>query len=157
MITSPHFNRIKGKDTLSKNSLTQIHNFVETAKEFVRNGKTSHGRSFHCCFVLKHGKVQTIGFNSYKRRVGYLKHYGNIKHYTDGHYHMCLHAEVNAILKLGDIDFSKLTFLNVHLDKSNHCKASKPCLNCHRMMRMVGVKSCIYYDEDANRWLEIEL
>lgn len=157
--TSSHYLELKPSNVrISKTIEDRFHNYVNIAKEFLKDGVTSGGRTFHCTFAVSHGKVLTVGFNDYEREVDRHPMLGKIKFYTDDEsYHMALHSEINAILKLGKIDYSSVSFFNVRIDRNFHCKTSKPCSNCHRMLKIVGAKNIYYYDEKLNSFQVIKL
>lgn len=98
-----------------------------------------------------------VGFNSYKYQIDYHPILGQVKKYAEKTYKMCKHAEIDAILKLGDVDYSKIIFFNTHIDLNGHCRNSKPCLNCYRMMKIVGVRKVCYYDESVKKFLMLKL
>lgn len=146
-----------GHDALSKSLVSKLHAYVNVAKSKLRTGKRT-GKIFHCTFCIEHGKVKEIGYNQYKQEIDWHKRLGKVKFFTDGTYHMCKHAEVDAILKLGgdSYDYSKTMFFNVHIDKNFHCKNSKPCKNCLKLMSELGVKRVAYFDEEKNKFLVLK-
>lgn len=147
-----------GHDTLSKSLASRLHAYVNVAKGKLR-ARRSSGKIFHCTFCLEHGKVKAVGYNQYKQEIDWHRRLGKVKFFTDKNYHMCKHAEIDAILQLGgnSYDYSKMTFFNVHIDKNFHCKNSMPCKNCLRVMSLLGVKRVVYFDEAKNKFLAIDL
>ena len=70
---------------------------------------------------------------------------------------MGLHAEIDAILKLGKRDFSSISFFNIRIDRNFHCKTSTPCPNCKRMLEIVGAKNIYYFDDVDSKFKVIKL
>jgi deoxycytidylate deaminase len=60
------------------------------------------------------------------------------------HYRPCLHSEISALIKLGEQDCSRYTFVNVRIDNNNKISLAKPCQNCQRILDQVGYKRIIY-------------
>lgn len=150
---------IKEYDDISETIAQRFHNYINITKEFMKEGYTSHGRSFHATFAVSHGKVLSIGFNNYRRKVNYIKGLGNLKHFDDpiSEYNMSLHSEIHTLLKLGDIDYSSVQMFNVHISRNGKCSMSKPCPNCIETLRRVGVRKIFYYDDKKNGFKYIKL
>ena len=153
------YNYYTSSDNVSKNISRRFHNYINIAKEFLRNGYDCNGRAFHCCFAVDHGKVLTIGFNDYSKKIDYLPELGKVKFFDDpiSEYRMGLHAEIDAILKLGKRDFSSISFFNIRIDRNFHCKTSAPCPNCKRMLEIVGAKNIYYFDDVDSKFKVIKL
>ena len=75
--------------------------------------------------------------------VGYKKNPEN--------YSPCLHSEVSAIIRLGENDCSKYTFVNVRIDNNNKINIAKPCQNCMNVLAAVGFKKILYTTKDNFR------
>lgn len=150
-MVSDHYNNIKkyGSKIRSKAAKNRMHRFVNLAKALFNKSACSNGRTFHCCFAVKQGKVLAIGINDYRRKIeGYnRKLKTTIKYYGEDTYHLSLHAEISALLKLGLDDCSSIEFYNVRLNKGGHCCNSAPCDNCLRMLGIVSAKRLYYYDK----------
>jgi deoxycytidylate deaminase len=112
----------------------------------LRQDKES-GRSFHTTFIFDKNKLLTIGFNNYKKLHRHHK-FGAYKGTKDNpdKYIAGIHSEIDAIIKLGRTDCSKLTFLNIRIDNNNKPNISKPCENCFRVLQGLGFKQIYYID-----------
>ena len=151
-----YIDQVSGIDCLSKTCQTQLGCCVEAAKGFLKERKAP--KVFHCTFCIEHGKVKEVGFNCYKQKIDWHKRLGKVKFFDDKNYNMVKHAEIDAILRLGDdYDYSKTLFVNVHIDKNFACKNSKPCSNCLRVMSGLGVKRVAYFDETSSKFLVLKL
>lgn len=153
-MTSDHYNFVKsvGDKIQSQTAKNRMHRFVNLAKALFNKSACSNGRTFHCCFAVKKGKILAVGINDYKRKIeGYnRKLKTTVKYYGEDSYHLSLHAEISALLKLGLEDCSGIEFYNVRLNKGCHCCHSAPCDNCLRMLKIVNAKRLYYYDIDMN-------
>lgn len=154
-MTSDHYKIIckhKVIDVQSKTAKSRMHRFVNLSKALFNRSACSNGRTFHCCFAVKKGKVLAIGINDYKRKLdGYNRRFKTtVKFYGEDSYHLSLHAEISALLKLGLEDCTGIEFYNVRLNKGCHCCHSAPCDNCIRMLKIVNAKRLYYYDQDLN-------
>jgi deoxycytidylate deaminase len=151
---SDHYKHIQKCCTLvqSRTNKNRMHRYVNLAKALFNKSACSNGRTFHCCFAVKKGKVLAIGINDYNRKIeGYNRRLKNtVKFYGEDTYHMSLHAEISALLKLGLEDCSGIEFYNVRLNKGCHCCHSAPCDNCLRMLTIVNAKRIYYYNEDMD-------
>ena len=109
------------------------------------------GRSFHTTFIYDKSKLLSIGFNSYKKLHRRHK-FGNYRGTKDNpdQYVAGLHSEIDAIIKLGRTDCSRLTFINIRIDKNNRSNISKPCENCFRVLQGLGFKQIYYIDSSSS-------
>jgi deoxycytidylate deaminase len=105
------------------------------------------GRSFHSTFIFDKGKLLSIGVNNYKKLHRSHK-FGLYKGTKDNpeKYVAGIHSEIDAIIKLGNTDCSKLTFINIRIDNNNLPNISKPCENCFRVLQGLGFKQIYYID-----------
>lgn len=103
------------------------------------------GRSFHTTFVFNKNRIISIGTNDYNKHHPYHK-MGKYTGYKTNpeHYRPCLHSEISALIKLGEEDCSRYTFVNVRIDNNNKISIAKPCQNCQRILDQVGYKRIIY-------------
>jgi deoxycytidylate deaminase len=130
---------------MSKNIHKKIKKCIEISK-CLKKDKES-GRSFHCTFIYNKNKLLSIGFNSYKKL--HRRHiFGAYKGTKDNpeQYIAGIHSEIDALIKLGKTDCSKLTFVNVRIDKNKQANISKPCENCFRVLQGLGFKQIYYID-----------
>ena len=144
-----HYAFIKSSPVKSEAVKNRMHRYVNLAKALFRKGATSNGRTFNVCFAVDKSKVISIGLNDYDREMtGYNRRLKTVyRKYGEPSYVPSLHAEVSAVLKLGVDDCSHLSFYNVRLDKSCHCRNSMPCANCLRLLRDLNAKNIYFYDE----------
>jgi deoxycytidylate deaminase len=130
---------------MSKSMDQKIKKCIEITK-CIKKDKES-GRSFHSTFIYDKGKLLSIGFNNYKklhRRNTFGPYKGtkdNPEQYIAG-----LHSEIDAIIKLGRTDCSRLSFINIRIDNNNNPNMSKPCENCFRVLQGLGFKQIYYID-----------
>jgi deoxycytidylate deaminase len=129
----------------SKNIRVKINKCIEITKCLKKNKES--GRSFHTTFIYDKGKLLSIGFNSYKKL--HRRHiFGAYKGTKDNpeQYIAGIHSEIDAIIKLGRTDCSRLTFINIRIDNNEHANISKPCENCFRVLQGLGFKQIYYID-----------
>lgn len=108
-----------------------------------------NGRSFHATFIFDKKRLISIGTNDYSKCHPYHKmgkYYGYKR--NPEHYQPCLHSEISALLRLGEEDCSRYTFVNVRIDNNNKTTIAKPCLNCQRILDGVGYKAIFYSDSE---------
>lgn len=156
---SSHYLEIQPSDLkISKNIRQRFENYVSVSREFLKEGYDSGGRTFHCTFAVSHGKVLSVGFNDYAHEVDYHPQLGKVKFYTDTEdYHMALHSEINAVLKMGKTDLSSVSFFNVRIDRNFECRESRPCSNCLRILKLLGAKRIYYYSDSHGDFKVIKL
>ncbi len=99
-----------------------------------------NGKSFRLGAVLSNrsGHILTAGVNSYKTHPELL-------HFTK---YPFIHAEQACMLKWGLDNCFGLTLTVVRIKQDGSLGNSKPCPVCCEIMRTVGIKECIYYDEN---------
>lgn len=104
------------------------------------------GKAFHTCFVYYGNRLLAVTHNDYTKLHPYHKWsvYQPTREGTK--YVSGLHAESRALIKLGLEDCSHLTFINVRVNNNNQPAISKPCKNCERLLRQIGIKAIWYYD-----------
>lgn len=113
------------------------------------------GKSFHTTFIFNKNRILSIGTNNYNKEHPYHrmgKYHGYKK--NPSQYHPCLHSEISALLRLGEEDCSRYTFVNIRIDNNNKVSIAKPCPNCQRVLDQVGYKKIIY-SESENTFAEI--
>ena len=55
-------------------------------------------------------------------------------------------TSVAALIKMGNMDCSNLTFANVRIDNNNQVAISKPCRNCEKLLTDIGFKTLWFYN-----------
>ena len=60
------------------------------------------------------------------------------------------HSELNAVIKLGEEDCSKLTLVNTRINRNNILDHSAPCHGCSDMINQLNFKNVYYTDGRAN-------
>jgi deoxycytidylate deaminase len=107
-----------------------------------------NGRSFHATFIIFKKRIISIGFNDYSKHHPYHK-MGKYIGYKKNpeNYSPCLHSEVSAIIKLGEEDLSRYTFVNVRVRGNNILAVAKPCPNCFQLLKRTGYKKLFYSSE----------
>jgi deoxycytidylate deaminase len=126
--------------------------FLERCVEITKGLKPQkqNGRSFHTTFIFHKARILSIGYNDYKKLHPYHRLGKYVGYKTNPeNYQPCLHSEISAILKLGEEDLSKYSFVNVRIDGKNNLALSKPCPNCERVLRQVGFKRLFYSSENG--------
>ena len=65
VMQSDHYKRAQriGSKIHSRTNKNRMHRFVNLAKALFNKSACSNGRTFHCCFAVKKGKVLAIGKN----------------------------------------------------------------------------------------------
>lgn len=130
---------------MTKNIREKINKCIEITKCLKKDKTTGH--SFHTTFIYDKGKLLSIGFNNYKKlhprhKFGVYKGTkDNPEKYVSG-----IHSEIDAIIKLGRTDLSRLTIINIRIDNNNQPNISKPCENCLRVLRALEFKYLYYLD-----------
>jgi len=132
---------------MTKSLEQRINKCIEIARCLKKHKET--GRSFHCTFVYEKSKLLCIGYNNYNKLHRRTK-FGAYLGYKDNpeKYIASIHSEIDALIKLGRTDCSKLTFINIRIDKNEKVNMAKPCNNCANILLGIGFKR-IYYT-DAN-------
>jgi deoxycytidylate deaminase len=98
-------------------------------------------RCRHFAFILKKGKIVSIGKNSNKshpinQKYGYFKGSG-------------LHAEACAIIKSGKIDHTNHTLVTFRIDRNDKVAMGRPCKNCQKLLKDVAFKQIFYSNEQG--------
>ena len=130
---------------MSKKIHNKIKKCIEITRALRKNRET--GRSFHSTFIFDKGKLLSIGVNNYKKlhRHHLFGRYRGTKDNPDK-YVAGIHSEIDAIIKLGRHDCSRLTFINIRIDNNDCANISKPCENCFRVLQGLGFKQIYYFD-----------
>lgn len=109
-----------------------------------------NGRSFHATFIFHKKRIISIGINDYTKHHPYHKmgEYRGFKTNPE-HYRPCLHSEISALLRLGEEDCSRYTFVNIRIDNNNKTTIAKPCQNCQKILDGVGYKKLFYSTDNG--------
>lgn len=99
-------------------------------------------RTFHTTFIVKKGKIVSIGINNPKTNPRTLRY--------DYKGQIGTHSELSALLRLGYEDCADLVFINIRLMRDLTVNTSKPCQGCYDMMKQLGYKKFYYSDVDGN-------
>jgi deoxycytidylate deaminase len=128
---------------VTKSIQVKINKCIEITKCLKKHKETGH--SFHATFIYDKNKLLSIGFNNYKKLHRSHK-FGIYKGYKDNpeKYVASIHSEIDALIKLGRTNCSKLTFINIRIDNNGNPNIAKPCSNCLKVLQDVGFKN-IYF------------
>lgn len=99
-------------------------------------------RFTHVAYILDGKQIICTGTNKPKTHP-LLKKYP----YREESNH--IHAELDAILKLGKRDCSKYTIVVIRLGRSSHPRYSKPCPGCMHILKQLNFKSIWYSTDDG--------
>ena len=127
--------------------------FVEISRALVPSKWCN--KSFHTTFILRKGKIQSIGVNSDKTHPSILKYNYKGSDGADIRPFVGLHSELSAVLKYGEEDCSSCTFINIRIDKNGELNMSKPCVGCQHLLEQVGFKR-LYFSTptgDFEEWV----
>tara|TARA_R110000796_G_scaffold5291_4_gene20047 strand:- start:361 stop:741 length:381 start_codon:yes stop_codon:yes gene_type:complete len=102
-------------------------------------------RQFHVTFALAKKKILAIGINGAKTNPKTQEFA-----YVGDPYQIGTHSELAAVIKLGRLDCSRLTFINVRLKKDGKVALSKPCVGCEDMLNQIGFKRVFYTLDNGN-------
>lgn len=114
-------------------------------------GKYRTGKQFHLTAIFSNKKMLSIGWNDY-RAIHPAHRFGEYKPYkanTDD-YQPSVHSEVAALIRLGEQNTKKYTFVNVRIGPNGFVNLAKPCANCQRVLEQIGFKKLYYSDANGN-------
>ena len=100
-------------------------------------------RHRHVAFILKKKIPVCIGWNKQKSHPAIERH-----PYKPETAH--IHAELDAVIKNGEVDYSQYTMVVMRIKKNGTIANSKPCLGCQHVLKQVGFKSVFYSTEYGN-------
>jgi hypothetical protein len=134
---------------MTKSVTTKIKKCIEIAKCLKKDRQT--GRAFHVTFVYNKNKLISIGINNLKK-LHRRNMFGAYKGFKDNpeKYIASIHSEIDALIKMGKTDCSKLTFVNVRIDNEDKVKIAKPCQNCMKVLQGLGFKNIFYTLDDGS-------
>lgn len=134
---------------MSKSTEEKISKCIDIAKCLKKHKET--GRSFHCTFIYEKSKLLCIGFNNYNKLHRSTK-FGIYLGYKDNpeKYIASMHSEIDALIRSGYSNCSKLTFINVRIDNNNQVNIAKPCRNCFNVLKQYNFKKIYYTIDETN-------
>jgi len=101
-------------------------------------------RCRHFSFILDRNRIISIGMNSTKTHPMNLKYNYINKNKQKISDIVGTHIELNAIIKLGIEDCSKLTLINTRINRNNLLDNSAPCHGCSDMINQLNFKNVFY-------------
>jgi tRNA(Arg) A34 adenosine deaminase TadA len=102
-------------------------------------------RCFHVAFILKKKRILSIGWN--KSATHPLTKKYNYQPFAK------THAELAAVIRLGEIDCSNLDLAVLRINKNDKIDSSKPCSGCAHMIKQLNFRNVYYTSSDGN-WLQ---
>ena len=107
-------------------------------------------RCRHFSFILDRNRIISIGMNSIKTHPMNLKYNYVNKNKESISNIVGTHAELNAVIKLGEEDCSRLTLVNTRINRNNLLDNSAPCSGCSDMIRQLSFKNVYYSNIKGN-------
>jgi deoxycytidylate deaminase len=101
-------------------------------------------RCRHFSFILDRNRIISIGMNSTKTHPMNLKYNYVNKNKEKISDIVGTHSELNAVIKLGEEDCSKLTLVNTRINRNNVLDHSAPCHGCSDMINQLNFKN-VYF------------
>jgi len=101
-------------------------------------------RCRHFSFILDRNRIISIGMNSIKTHPMNLKYNYINKNKQKISDIVGTHSELNAVIKLGIEDCSKLTLVNTRINRNNLLDNSAPCNGCSDMINQLNFKNVFY-------------
>lgn len=126
--------------------------FIEITKALAPLSRWD-AKTFHTTFIVRKGKIQSIGVNSLKTHPSVLKYNYRGQDGVDIRPFVGLHSELSAVLKYGEEDCSACTFINLRIDKNGEINMSKPCFGCQHLLHQVGFKR-LYFSTSVGTFEE---
>lgn len=103
------------------------------------------GRCFHATYVIKSGKILTIGINNTnKTHTKNLNFDYFAKNGTDLRREVGIHSELSAIIRGRREDYSDCVFVNIRINSEGKTLYSAPCRGCGSALRQTGYKKLFY-------------
>lgn len=106
-------------------------------------------RCRHFSFILDRNRIISIGMNSLKTHPLNLKYNYVNKNKESISNIVGTHSELNAVIKLGIEDCSKLTLVNTRINRNNMLDFSAPCSGCSDMIKQLNFKNVYYSNIDG--------
>ena len=113
-------------------------------------------RCRHFSFILDRNRIISIGMNSTKTHPMNLKYNYINKNKEKISEIVGTHAELNAVIKLGEEDCSKLTLVNTRINRNNVLDNSAPCNGCMDMITQLNFKN-VYYSNIEGQFDKLNL
>lgn len=111
-------------------------------------------RCRHFSFILDRNRIISIGLNSSKTHPKNLK-YNYVNKLKENISDIVgTHSELNAVIKLGQEDCSKLTLVNTRINRNNDLDYSAPCSGCSDMIKQLNFKE-VYYSNNEGEFEKI--
>ena len=107
-------------------------------------------RCRHFSFILDRNRIISIGMNSTKTHPMNLKYNYINKNKEKISDIVGTHSELNAVIKLGIEDCSRLTLVNTRINRNNALDHSAPCHGCSDMIKQLNFKNVYHTDSQAN-------
>lgn len=101
------------------------------------------------CVVACKNKILSVGYNTSKTHP--LQREFNIKRGVNPQYPSRLHAEINALSKINDmdLDWEKVSVYIYREHKNGVPACARPCNACMQMIKSLGIKN-IFYTQDGS-------
>ena len=107
-------------------------------------------RCRHFSFIVDRNRIVSIGMNNSKTHPKNLKYNYLNKNKEKISNIVGTHSELNAVIKLGEEDCSRLTLINTRINRNNLLDNSAPCHGCMDMIRQLNFNNVYYTDGRAN-------
>ena len=105
---------------------------------------------------MNKNRIVQIGLNDYRKthpkhlQGHYVDKYGNNRSHLVG-----LHAECDALIKLGETDCSGYSFVNIRITPMNKVGYACYCNGCYNLLKQVGYKKLYFSYDDAGNFNQI--
>jgi deoxycytidylate deaminase len=113
-------------------------------------------RCRHFSFILDRNRIISIGMNSTKTHPLNLKYNYVNKDNKSISDIVGTHAELNAVIRLGEEDCSRLTLVNTRINRNNMLDYSAPCSGCSDMIKQLDFKN-VYFSNAQGKFDKINL
>ncbi len=115
--------------------------------------KQSTLRCHHFTFIIRKGKIVSIGQNKDKTHVKNLDYNYCDRNGLDMRREVGLHSELSAVLRDGRENLSDSVFVNIRIGKDGKLKMSKACFGCRNLLNQIGYKR-LYYSTNQETFEE---
>jgi len=113
-------------------------------------------RCRHFSFILDRNRIISIGMNSTKTHPLNLKYNYVNKDNKSISDIVGTHSELNAVIRLGEEDCSRLTLINTRINRNNVLDYSAPCSGCSDMIKQLNFKN-VYFSNVQGKFDKINL
>lgn len=93
--------------------------------------------------IVQKGKIISKGFNSYKSHP-LQKRYNNERTDINDNAPHYIHAEIDALKRVKDIDLTDAELFVYHIGKNNLQKLARPCAACMTAIKEMGIETIHY-------------